>query len=100
MLDVQHIGYCGVDCSACDDFASGVCPGCRKSVWPDDDPCPPVACCQKKGIAVCGMCADFPCSMMDDFYRESESHRRAGELMHEVFRKTFGQPSVRSTNDT
>jgi hypothetical protein len=37
--------------------------------------------------------------MMDDFYRESESHGRAGELMHGVFRETFGQTSARSAND-
>lgn len=85
MLDTETIGYCGVDCSACADFASGVCPGCRESVWPDDDVCPPVACCRGRGIMACGMCREFPCPMMTDFYRESESHERAAELMQKVF---------------
>ena len=89
MAGFEALGYCGVDCSACADLASGACPGCRKSVWPDDDPCPPVACCKKRGIEVCGQCAEFPCAMMTDFYGESESHQRAGELMRKVFAETF-----------
>lgn len=90
MRDYGTLGYCGVDCSACGDLLSGACPGCRKSVWPDGDACPPVACCGKRGIPVCGMCGKFPCAMMADFYGESESHERAGKLMREVFEETFG----------
>ena len=90
MLDTNELGYCGVICSTCSDFISSACPGCRASVWPEGDACPPVACCWERGITVCGLCDDFPCSMMVDFYDESESHRRAGELMQQVFRETFG----------
>ena len=90
MIDFTNLGYCGVDCQACPDLASGACPGCRKSVWPEGDACPPVACCQGRGIEVCGMCTEFPCPMMADFYRESESHERAGRLMQKVFAETLG----------
>lgn len=84
-------GFCGVDCAPCPDYASGACPGCRKSVWPEDDTCPPVVCCQERGIRLCGRCGDFPCAMMQEFYQESESHREAGRLMREVFAETFGR---------
>ena len=42
----ETIGYCGVDCGACGDYTTGICPGCRKTVWPAEDPCPPVGCCR------------------------------------------------------
>ena len=74
---MELIGYCGVACSVCTDYASGACPGCRQSTWPDDDPCPPIACCQRHSIECCGQCAEFPCAMMADFYEESDSHRAA-----------------------
>ena len=77
----KHIAYCGVDCSVCPDYLSGKCPDCRRTEWPQDDRCAPVACCKAKGIAFCGQCEDFPCYMMREFYEESESHERAFELM-------------------
>ena len=73
----ELIAYCGVDCAACPDYAEGKCPSCRRTEWPPEDPCPPVACCRRRGVQVCGECADFPCPMMADFYQESESHRAA-----------------------
>lgn len=81
MEKLETLGYCGVDCAVCPDLAGGVCPGCRKSVWPDGDACPPIPCCQEKGIEVCGQCQRFPCQMMAEFYEESEGHRKAYERM-------------------
>ena len=81
------IGYCGVDCSACPDYAGGKCPGCRKSTWESGDECRPIICCKERGIEYCGACTEFPCEMMREFYEESEGHRRAYELMKSV-RKT------------
>lgn len=81
MSDTALIGYCGVDCSSCSDYTAGKCPGCRQSEWPDGDPCKPVVCCQEKGVHFCGACREFPCDMMKDFYEESESHKKAFELM-------------------
>lgn len=80
-LDLAMIGFCGVDCSACADLASGVCPGCKQSTWDEGDACPPVSCCAEHGVIACGLCAEFPCQMMVEFYGESESHARAYELM-------------------
>lgn len=76
----ERIAYCGVDCRPCPDFMSGKCPGCRATAW-GDDPCPPVACCQKRNIRFCGECDAFPCEMMAEFYGESVSHKEAYERM-------------------
>ena len=72
-MKLEQIGFCGVDCAACPDYLNDTCPGCRESVWPEGDACPPVAC--------CGLCPDFPCTMMRDFYGESESHEEAFRRM-------------------
>jgi hypothetical protein len=80
----ELIAFCGVDCGACPDYSEQKCPGCRRTEWPADDPCPPVACCGKRGIAVCGQCEDFPCQMMREFYEESDSHRAAYARMLEL----------------
>ncbi len=77
MSELDHIGYCGVDCADCPDYLSGKCPDCRRSEWPDGDPCMPIARCRRKGIESCGQCDVFPCGDMAGFYEESESHRAA-----------------------
>ena len=77
MKELEHIGFCGVDCSACPDYAGGKCPDCRNSLWPEGDQCMPVVCCSQKDILCCGQCGVFPCGDMAGFYEESESHRAA-----------------------
>ena len=44
---MNHIAFCGADCSVCPDFLSGKCAKCRKSFRPGGDACPPAACCLK-----------------------------------------------------
>ena len=78
---LEEIGFCGVDCSVCSDYISEKCPGCRQTEWPEGDACPPVSCCGERAIRFCGECGQFPCEMMKDFYRESESHEKAYRLM-------------------
>ncbi|MBQ4447482.1 MAG: DUF3795 domain-containing protein [Clostridia bacterium] len=77
----ELIAYCGVDCSECGDHKSGKCPGCRKTEWKEGEECMPSACCRGKGILFCGECGEFPCADMEEFYRESDSHRLAGARM-------------------
>lgn len=80
-MDSSLIAFCGVDCAACTDHQTNKCAGCRNSEWPDGDPCMPVACCERRGISLCGQCAEFPCPDMQAFYEESESHRQACRRM-------------------
>jgi ribosomal-protein-alanine N-acetyltransferase len=76
--------YCGVDCSACEDYVNGKCPSCKLTDWDEADVCMPVECCRQKGIAYCAHCADFPCRSMSEFYDESDSHREAYQRMIEM----------------
>ena len=75
------IAYCGVDCSVCPDYKTGVCPSCRMTVWKEGDACMPVACCRDKGIDCCAFCEGFPCADMAEFYDDSDSHRVAYRRM-------------------
>ena len=92
-MDLTHVGYCGVDCSACPDYLSGKCPDCRSSRWPHGDPCMSIACCQKRGIECCGRCDGFPCGDMAAFYEESEGHRAAFDRMKTLGDMNGGNPS-------
>lgn len=80
-MDNELIAYCGVDCSACPDYASNTCPGCRQTDWQSGDICMPVECCRGKGIWCCGECPTFPCADMKEFYKESPSHEDAYKRM-------------------
>ena len=75
------IAYCGVDCSVCPDYTSGICPSCKETKWVEDDICMPVKCCREKGVAFCALCGGFPCESMVEFYEESDSHREAYRRM-------------------
>ena len=81
MIQINNLGYCGVDCAVCADFTQGQCPSCRITRWTEDDLCHPVRCCREKGIEICGQCDGFPCGLMAEFYEESHSHRQAGNRM-------------------
>ena len=89
MESAEFIGSCGVDCSVCPDLRSEKCPGCRQTVWTEDDVCPPVACCAQRGIPFCGACTEFPCGSMAGFYEESDGHREAYRRM-QAFREAGG----------
>ena len=84
MKEIKKLGFCGVDCSVCPDCSEGKCPGCRRTVRPEGDACPPAACCREKNVVCCGQCAEFPCEMMKEFYEESEGHRTAFARMRKV----------------
>ena len=83
-MELCSIGFCGVNCADCPDYACGICHGCRQTFWQDNDKCPPVACCEKRDIELCGQCGEFPCGMMSEFYDESDSHRAARKLMYSI----------------
>ena len=77
MLDLDLIGFCGVDCSACPDYVNYKCPGCRASVGLSDEECMAAQCCMDKNILICGQCNDYPCDDMKEFFEETEGHREA-----------------------
>ena len=77
MIDLDLVGYCGVDCSSCIDFDTKKCPGCRASIGMLEEECPCVLCCLNKNIIICGQCDNYPCDDMKEFFLESESHMEA-----------------------
>ena len=77
MLDLDLIGFCGVDCSSCPDYVNYKCPGCRASVGLSDEECMAAQCCMDKNILICGQCKDYPCDDMKEFFEETDGHREA-----------------------
>ena len=88
-MEINKLGFCGVDCSVCPDYLEGKCPDCRHTQRLENDTCGPVECCTKKNIAICGQCGSFPCKEMEAFYEESESHRTAFARMRKLSRLRF-----------
>ncbi len=78
------IGCCGLDCALCPRYytsGSSRCPGCFGADFASKHPsCSIINCCFKdKGLEVCGMCGDYPCSRFDRETIEKDSfitHRR------------------------
>ena len=75
--ELNLIGFCGVDCSVCSDYTTGICTGCRASAHTTTEDCPTVICCEEKNIDFCSGCEQFPCEGMQEFFTESDSHREA-----------------------
>ena len=86
MLNLDLIGFCGVDCSVCPDLLNNKCTGCRASVGTSDEECFFVKCCLDKGVQICGQCSEFPCNDMKEFSEESEGHVEALRRKEEIFR--------------
>jgi len=66
MLAIQS--RCGLLCDGCSFKESQGCIGCiglaGKPFWGE---CPVAKCCQDKGFAHCGDCADIPCGLLREF---------------------------------
>jgi len=72
-------GYCGMPCALCTRYRTAgksKCPGCSHDGY-YTEPCKVHHCCKEKGIAHCGMCAEFPCARlgkMGDFSDLNTNH--------------------------
>ncbi len=59
---------CGILCGGCAYRETAGCTGCtniEKPFW--GERCPVKSCCEKKRLAHCGQCADFPCGLLRQF---------------------------------
>lgn len=59
---------CGILCAECAYREQMECKTCiemEKPFWGES--CPVKACCEEKGQAYCGECADFPCDLLNSF---------------------------------
>ena len=72
---------CGILCSRCSYREAMHCPGCAcLSGDPFHGPCPVKNCCEEKGHAHCGECAQFPCTQLID-YGYMEEHGDNGRRL-------------------
>ena len=65
------IGVCGLDCGLCPHFyteGDSRCPGCcGKDFFNKHPSCGFITCCvKKKGVEVCALCEEFPCTRFKD----------------------------------
>ncbi|AEE17969.1 DUF3795 domain-containing protein [Treponema brennaborense] len=64
---------CGIRCSECGYKEQVRCAGCtaiRKPFWGES--CPVKTCCERKQLAYCGECAEFPCAQLNSFAYDAE----------------------------
>ena len=62
---------CGVCCSQCERKETVNCQGCvamDKPFWGGE--CAVKSCCESKALDHCGLCPDFPCTMLADMGKE------------------------------
>ena len=70
MKHLDKLGYCGLYCGGCRNFKKNAdCMGCRDEKEMLDD-CPTRTCVVEKGLLFCGECDEFPCSMLNEFYKD------------------------------
>lgn len=58
---------CGILCSRCKIKKQGDCNGCSHIYNPFWGVCPIKICCENKDYPHCGVCKDFPCSLLKKF---------------------------------
>ena len=67
---------CGIDCNLCKYKEENGCKGCRVNegeiFW---GKCDIYTCCITKKILHCGLCADFPCSMLREWASDENPER-------------------------
>ena len=64
---------CGILCGECEYREKMNCGGCvhiEKPFWGDS--CPVKSCCESKTLQHCGLCADFPCDLLNQFAYDKE----------------------------
>ena len=86
---------CGIICDTqkCKEAFGVDCKGCiniEKPFWGDS--CPIKNCCEGKGYENCGLCPEFPCSMLNEFVYDKE-HGDNGKSI-EVCRTWANYPDI------
>lgn len=72
------LGCCGLDCGLCPTYnteANSRCPGCGGLGFSEKHPsCAFITCCvKKKGLEVCALCSEYPCSRFKGWEPEGEN---------------------------
>jgi len=87
------IACCGIDCGLCPHYytaGSSRCPGCGGPDFELKHPsCGILTCCvKKKGLEVCGLCPEFPCSRLRGWHAADSfvTHARSLENLRAIKR--------------
>ena len=76
MEQYEELSLCGLYCGGCKNYKENFnCMGCRNEKELVND-CPTRACCISRGLLHCGNCAEFPCSVLGDFYNDGVRHHK------------------------
>jgi len=90
-VDKEQIGMCGAYCGACEWKAKTNCPGCQACkgdiFWGE---CAVAKCCLAKSISHCGLCAELPCNVLQEFFDNPE-HGDNGERLANLKAWTRGE---------
>ena len=83
----EALTYCGIYCGSCQNYKKNMnCAGCRNEAVLVDD-CETKVCAVKRGLLHCGLCTDFPCGMMEDFYSFDKPSRQVARQGMERIRQ-------------
>lgn len=73
--DFSKLTPCGGYCEDCNSFNNGECKGCLETegkcihMWQESKGvCKVYACCKEKAIDFCGLCGDFPCVWLKNWF--------------------------------
>lgn len=82
MAAYKEGSYCGIDCGKCKNYKKNLnCQGCKAEKELISD-CPTRSCAAVRGLSSCGVCMDFPCKTLSDFYHDGNPlHRQAEKNM-------------------
>ena len=65
--------FCGLCCAGCSYKEPCHCDGCKATLGhPFHGECPVAQCCIEKKLSHCGVCAAFPCALLQQYSNDPE----------------------------
>lgn len=77
---------CGLCCTVCSYREPNDCPGCTRQPKPFWGECPVKRCAERRGLAHCGLCPEFPCPTLHDFAYDAEHGTGDGQRLNQCRR--------------
>lgn len=87
---------CGLCCDACAYREPNRCPGCTRQPRPFWGDCPLKTCAERRGLAHCGLCPDFPCRTLSRFAYDTEHGEGDGSRLERCRRWVGTTPRLRA----
>ena len=87
---------CGLCCNACAWREPNHCPGCTRQRRPFWGECPLKTCAERRGLAHCGLCPDFPCPTLHDFAFDAEHGEGDGSRLETCRRWAAATPRLQA----